>query len=257
MAAYRIIDSHIHCGVQQVSWPWEKVRGRLQAAGISGAGLIPPVEDIYDRRDYYFQDSPAWQQCRRQAQHYLLSLQDPELTLYPYYFVRNDFAWEELSPAYAAIKWHRHADEPEYHYDAPRCREFLARAQAFNLPVLLEETFENTLFFIQDLAPASTVIIPHLGFLNGGYRRLAAAGIWDLPRVYADTALAGTGEILSYLEGQGPGRLLFGSDYPFGDPEYEKDKIMHLDLPAAAAQMIFADNWLRLLAARFEPPGAG
>jgi hypothetical protein len=252
MAASRIIDCHIHCGVQQVSWPWEKVRARLQAARINGAGLIPPVEDIYDRRDYNFQDTPDWQECRRRAQHYLLSLQDPDFALYPYFFVWNDFAWEELTPAHAGIKWHRHDNEPEYHYDDPRCREFLDRVMELRLPILLEETLDNTLYFIRELAPAATVIIPHLGLLNGGYSRLAAAGIWQLPRVFADTALAGTAEVRSYLQSFGHERLLFGSDYPFGDPVYEKEKILSLDLPEAVNQAILAGNWLRLLAARPE-----
>ncbi len=256
-ASFRIIDSHIHCGVQNVRWPWEKVRGRLLAAGIDGAGLIPPVEEIYDRRNYYFQDTPAWQECRRRAQDYLLSLRDPDFTLYPYYFVWNDFAWEQLSPAYAAIKWHRHENEPEYHYGDPRCLELVARARILNLPILLEETFDNTVFFIRELAPAVTVIIPHLGFLNGGYSRLAAAGIWEMPQVWADTALAGTAAIISYFNAYGPAKLLFGSDYPFGDPEFEKDKILSLGLPAAAMEAIFAANWLRLMAARSAGPEVG
>ncbi len=244
------IDSHIHCGTQHVSWGWEGVRPLLLEAQITGAGLIPPVEDIYDRYDPDFSDPPAWQQCRRQAHLYLRSLQDPTLTLYPYFFVWNDFAWEELTDQYAAVKWHRHANEPEYHYDDPRCREFLARVEALRLPILLEETFSNTLFFIQELAPTATVIIPHLGLLNGGYHRLADAGLWELPRIYADTALAGMAEINHYIRKFGTQRLLFGSDYPFGDPRAEKAKVLSLDLPDADRQAILAGNWLRLQAAR-------
>ena len=254
MASLPCIDSHLHCGVQQVLWPWEKVRARLLAAEITGAGLIPPVEDIYDRHDPAFVDSPAWQECRRRAHHYLRSLQDPALTLYPYFFVWNDFAREDLSEAYAAIKWHRHADEPEYRYADPRCREFLARALELRLPILLEETLSNTLFFIQELAPMATVIIPHLGMLNGGYRRLKALGIWELPQVYADSALARTVELVDYVRNFGTTRLLLGSDYPFGDPVIEKDKVVSLTLPAAAQRAVLAENWLRLQAER-QPAG--
>jgi hypothetical protein len=233
--------------VQNVNWSWEKVRGRLQAAGISRVGLIPPVEDVYDRRDYYFQDTVAWQQCRRRVQQYLLSLHDPEVIIYPYFFVWNDFAWEELSPAYIGVKWHRHDNEPEYHYDHPSCREFLDRALEMELPILFEETFENTLFFIRELVPAATVIIPHLGLLDGGYSRLAAAGIWGLPRVYADTALAGTSVIKDYLKHYGSRRMLFGSDYPCGDPVSEKEKIVSLAIPETDRQAIMASNWLELM----------
>lgn len=255
MSPLPCIDSHCHCGVQNVARSWEGLRSHLLAAHVTGAGLIPPVEDIYDRRDASFVDTPAWQQCRRRAHDYLRSLQDPILTLYPYFFVWNDFAWEELDEKYAAVKWHRHDNEPEYHYDDPRCQEFLARVLALGLPILLEETLANTLWFIGEMAPTATVIIPHLGLLNGGYRRLAAAGIWELPQVYADTALAGTAEIRDYLRNFGADRLLFGSDYPFGDPVSERDKLLELDLPLATLSAILAENWLRLQASR--PSAAG
>ncbi|OPX19502.1 MAG: hypothetical protein BZ151_08920 [Desulfobacca sp. 4484_104] len=247
MARYRIIDSHVHCGVQKVSLPFERIRPLLVNAGCEGVGLIPPVEDIYDRYDYYFEDSPDWQASRRQANLYLRSLQDAELKLYPYFFVWNDFAAAELGPEFYAIKWHRHADEPEYHYEDPRCAAFLRRVHDLGLPILLEETAPNTIFFINTLAPQATVIIPHLGALNGGFQRLAEAGIWSLARVYADTALATLTDLRSYLDCYGSERLFFGSDYPFGHPAYERDKILSLGLPREVTQAIFADNWLRLI----------
>ena len=250
MAAPFIIDCHIHCGVQNVYWPWEIVHRRLVEAGIQGAGLIPPVADIYDRNNYHFVDTPEWQNCRRQAHYYLLTLADPDITLYPYFFVWNDFAWEDLHPAYAAIKWHRHPDEPEYHYEDPRCREFLDQVIARGLPILLEEELRHTLRLIQELAPQATFIIPHLGALNGGYEALDRAGLWDLPRVYADTALASPKTIKTYIDRYGWDRLLFGSDFPFGRPQQEKDKLFHLGLPEAALQAILGENWLRLLAQR-------
>ena len=162
---FKIIDSHLHTGVQQVNWGWERVRALLLAAGITGAAPIAPVEDIYDRYDPGFTDTPAWQACRRRAHQYLLDLKDPEIAIYPYFFVWNDFAWEDLGPEYVAIKWHRHPDEPEYHYDDPRCREFLEKVRQRRLPILLEESQENTLFFLKELAPDLAVIIPHLGGL--------------------------------------------------------------------------------------------
>ena len=122
---FDIIDCHLHTGVQHVNWGWDRIRPLLLASGIRGAAPIAPVEDIYDRYDPGFTDTPAWQACRRRAHQYLLDLKDPEIATYPYFFVWNDFAWEDLGPEYVAIKWHRHPDEPEYHYGDPRCREFL------------------------------------------------------------------------------------------------------------------------------------
>lgn len=241
-----IIDCHLHTGVQHVNWDWDHIRPRLLAAGITGAAPIPPVEDIYDRHDPEFTDTPAWQACRRRAHQYLLGLKDPEIEIYPYFFVWNDFAREDLGPEYVAIKWHRHPDEPEYHYDDPRCREFLEVVRQRRLPILLEESLDNTLFFLEELAPDLAVIIPHLGGLNGGYAALDRAGVWRRPQVYADTAVAATPEIKDFIRRFGTARLLFGSDYPFGQPAAELDKILDLDLPGDQNRAILGDNFRRL-----------
>jgi uncharacterized protein len=244
---FHIIDSHLHCGCQNVSWRWEDLRPLLMKAGIRGAALIPPVEDVYDRYDPAFTDTPAWQACRRRAHRYVLDLKDRDITIFRYFFVWNDFAHEDLGPEYAAVKWHRHANEPEYHYDAPRCREFLAAVQARGLPVLLEETFSNTMFFLEKLAPPGvSVIIPHLGGLNGGYRALDRAGVWGLPQVHGDTALADPEEIEDYLGRYGHTRLFYGSDHPFGDPAREVDKVLGLKLPREQTQAILGDNFRRV-----------
>jgi len=244
---FRIIDSHLHCGCQNVSWGWEGLRPALKNAGIQEVGLIPPVEDIYDRYDPAFIDDPAWQACRRRAHRYLLELHDPDLAIHPYFFVWNDFAWEDLGPEFVAIKWHRHDNEPRYQYEAPRCREFLQVVQSRGLPILLEETLHNTLFFLEKLVPDRVpVIIPHLGALNGGYRALDRAGVWKLPQIYADTALAAGSEIEDYLGRYGHTRLIFGSDYPFGSPGYELAKVQGLNLPGEQARAVLGDNFRRV-----------
>ncbi|MFZ5449857.1 MAG: amidohydrolase family protein [Thermodesulfobacteriota bacterium] len=241
-----IIDCHLHSGVQHVNWDWDHIRPLLLAAGITGAAPIPPVEDIYDRYNHRFTDTPAWQACRRRAHQYLLELKDPEIAIYPYFFVWNDFAYEDLGPEYVAIKWHRHPDEPVYHYDDPRCGKFLDAVRERRLPILLEESLENTLFFLDELAPDLAVIIPHLGGLNGGYVALDRAGVWRRPQVFADTAVAALPEIKDFLRRFGSERLLFGSDYPFGNPASELAKILSLDLPHDHMRAILGDNFRRL-----------
>jgi len=241
-----IIDCHLHTGIQNVNWRWEDIRPLLRAAGVTGAGAIPPVEDVYDRYDPMFTDTPAWQDCRRRAHQYLLNLNDPEIRVFPYFFVWNDFAWKDLGPEYVAIKWHRHPDEPVYDYDSPRCREFLEQVRDRGLPILLEESLQNTLFFLDRLAPDLPVAIPHLGALNGGYRALDAAGVWGRERVWADMAVAGMGEIKDYLRRYGSGRLMFGSDYPFSRPDTELAKILSLGLPETEVRAILGDNFRRL-----------
>jgi len=257
-----IIDSHLHCGVQNVNWSWDALKPLLEDAGIRGAGLIPPVEDIYDRYDFHFTDTSEWQACRRRAHQYLLGLREADflenatnpaaasgsdIEIFPYFFVWNDFAYEDLGPEYAAIKWHRHANEPEYHYHDPRCREFLTAVKERGLPILLEETFRNTLFFVEKLLPAGVaLVIPHLGGLNGGYTALEKAGVFKLPYVYADTALASRREIEDYISRCGAERLFFGSDYPFGHPSHELAKVQNLNLPNNQMQAILSDNFRRV-----------
>jgi uncharacterized protein len=243
---FHIIDAHLHCGVQNVSWGWDQSRPLLRAAGISGVGMIPPVEDVYDRYDPNFTDSPTWQTCRRRAHQYLLELKDPEIKIYPFFFVWNDFAWEDLGPEYVAIKWHRHPDEPRYLYDQPRCREFLQVVREQGLPILLEESFDNTLFFLNELAPDLPVIIPHLGKLNGGYGPLKAAGVWERPRTYADSSTADLPEIEDFLGRYGSDPLMFASDYPFGQPQIELAKITGLNLPEDQARAVLGGNFRRI-----------
>lgn len=243
---YKIIDSHIHCGVQNVDLPYEYVKRILDDAGIDGACMFPPVEDIYDRNNYHFEDTVAWQQCRKRANDYLLQLSTSQ-NIYPYFFVWNDFRYEDLSPGSKGIKWHRHSFEPEYDYDSQRCEDFLGKIYALSLPILLEETYENTLYFIRRVAGRTKIIIPHLGGLNGGFYELFKSGVWDNENVYADTALASPGEIYQFLQKYGPAKLLYGSDFPFGMPDSEAERIIMLDISATDKENILSKNILRLL----------
>jgi hypothetical protein len=247
MATTRIIDSHIHCGIQQVDLPYGEIQSLLIHAGIAEACMFAPVEDIYDRDDPDFQDNSHWRRTRQAANHYLLDLADSGAPVFPYLFVWNDFAVEELRYPFHGIKWHRHSDEPEYHYDDPRCARMLAEITRRRLPVVLEESFANTLRFVERLAPEAVIIIPHLGGLNGSYQALDRAGIWRRDNVYADSALASIAEIRHFLEHYGPDKLLFGSDYPFGDPDQELAKIRRMHLGAEDFAKVAGGNILRLL----------
>ncbi len=244
---FEIIDCHLHCGVQKRPW----------AGNTSGPCLRPRVSggSASSRRwrtstTGSTRTSPTARPGRpagRRAHRYLLELREAcrsgaagRFDLYPYFFVWNDFAWEDLGPEYVAIKWHRHPDEPRYHYDHPRCREFLQMVRQRRLPILLEESFENTLFFLNELAPDLPVVIPHLGGLNGGYGPLKAAGVWNRPQTYTDSSTAALAEIEDFLGRYGSDRLLFGSDHPFGEPQLELAKILDLKLPADQARASWA-----------------
>jgi predicted TIM-barrel fold metal-dependent hydrolase len=237
----------MHCGVQNSELPIELIRAYLDRAGIQGACLFPPVEDIYDRYEYGFVDSARWISCRQMANEYLLEIQRREPDIRAYYFVWNDFRRDELKKGYRGIKWHRHDNEPLYHYDDPRCEEFITEAVRLRLPIVLEESYRNTLYFIKRLAGRTPVIIPHLGGLNGGFDALFEAGAWDDETVYADTALASTREMKLFLKRYGSCKLLFGSDFPFGIPSSELSKVRELGLKEGELENVVNRNVLRLI----------
>lgn len=247
MRKAEIIDSHIHCGIQNVDLPFEVISPLLQDAGITGACLYAPVEDIYDRYNPNFQDNEQWIQTRHAANRYLLELAARTEWIFPYLFVWNDFAIEELQHDYYGIKWHRHTNEPVYHYEDPRCRQMIRQISERCLPIVLEESFSNTCRFVEQLAQEAVIIIPHLGALNGSYPALERAGIWRRSNTYADTALAPIDHMRHFIQHYGSERLLFGSDFPFGTPGHELRKVEALNLPGADLDKVLGGNILALI----------
>jgi predicted TIM-barrel fold metal-dependent hydrolase len=245
-----IIDAHVHCGIQDKFPPqsYDDYFSVIRGSGIREVVMFPPVMEIYDRYDPNFTDSAQWKNRRKSANEYLLHIATTDLTVIPYFFIWNDFAIDQLTSQHKGIKWHRHSDEPVYHYDSPPCRRAVDEIRSRNMPVVLEEEFENTVRFIEQIAKGVTVIIPHMGMLNGGYGVIKRHGLWARPNVYADTALASVGEITDYINEYGIDRIIFGSDFPFGDPRQELLKIMHLQISQEQKEIICGLNIQRLLA---------
>jgi hypothetical protein len=253
-----VIDAHAHCGGIDRSVPqsFEDYEQQVAGTDIGGAAMFSPVLEIYDRYDFHFTDTPAWRLRRQESNAYLLSLKSADLTVFPYFFIWNDFAVEQLTAAHCGIKWHRHPGEPVYCYDDPKCRAALDQIRRRNLPVVLEEEFDNTLRFVKELADGVTVIIPHLGLLNGGFRAIAEASLWERENVWADTALASQGEIREYLRRYGHRRLLFGSDFPFGSPSAELRKVRSPGLDPEVEAAVLGGNFIRLQGSRFRFQGS-
>ena len=244
-----IIDAHAHCGIQDQSMPqsFEDYHSQIQGNGIEAVVMFSPVIEIYDRYRPNFEDNAKWKIQRKISNEYLLTIGSSDLKVIPYFFIWNDFAVDQIKPQHKGIKWHRHPSEPVYHYDDPQCKEAIDKIKRRNMPVVLEEEFENTIYFINELAVGVKVIIPHLGMLNGGYHAFVEHGVWDKQNVYADTALASRYEIEDYVDNFGYDRILFGSDFPFGDPKEELCKIQDLPIPRRKKEMILGHNLRRLL----------
>jgi len=251
-----VIDAHVHCGEIDRSVPQSFEEYQNQAAGteIDGAAVFSPVMEIYDRYDADFTDTPAWRRRRRESNAYVLGLGSDALTVFPYFFIWNDFAVDQLTPAHCGVKWHRHAGEPVYWYDDPDCQAALEEIRRRNLPLVLEEELDNTLYFVRDLADGITVIIPHLGLLNGGFEAIAEAGLWELENVWADTALASRDDMREYLRRYGHRRLMFGSDFPFGSPFNELRKVYSLALDPGVEAEVLGGNFMRLQETKTSDP---
>jgi hypothetical protein len=245
----QIIDSHAHIGIQDDSFDqsFESYLAYIRDTAITTVAAFPPVAEIYDRYDFHFQDNDKWVNRRTKANQYLLNIGNNELKIIPYFFIWNDFAVNQISYQHKGIKWHRHASEPVYHYDSNKCKQAIEVITKKNMPVVLEEELSNTIKFINDFAPKVRVIIPHLGGLNGGYNGIVNSGLWENPNVYADTALASAHEIQHYIETYGHERIMFGSDFPFGDPAHELTKVLNLNLEKEAKKAILSENLIQLL----------
>ena len=215
-----ILDSHVHCGL---SLKFEIIFTHWKKAGIDGGVLFSPVEEIYNRYDPNFIDSEEYAISREKVHSYLKKIKENFENIYIFYFVWNDFKIPDSN--FDGIKWHRHSNEPEYNYESEKCDLFIDFIVKNKLPVIIEEEFHNTLKFIDKINGRTIVIIPHLGFLNGGYKRLKSEGIFEEKNIYVDTALASEWEIEDFAKNFGIEKIFFGSDFPFGELLYELNKI--------------------------------
>ncbi len=233
------LDSHVHCGL---SLPLERVMPLWEAADIEGGVLFSPVEEIYDRFDRHFVDSPYYAESREKVHRYLESLRSENL--YIFWFVWNDF--KEPGPDFSGIKWHRHSHEPDYLYGSKECEEIIEHICERRMPVILEEEFSRTLMMVEKFDGRTVTIIPHFGGLNGGYLRLKETGLFANPNVYVDTALAAPGHIEDFAATYGVDRILFGSDYPFGDPVDECSKVKSI-FTGEERRKVLGENLVNLL----------
>jgi len=243
-----VLDAHVHCGY---TVPFEEIAREWERGRIHGGSAFSPVEEIYDRYDPLFTDSAAYRKSRQAAHEYLLRIARNE-RVFPYFFVWNDFP--SIPDGFLGIKWHRHASEPTYRYETPECERIIDEICRKKLPIVLEEEFANTLTFVKRIAERTVVIIPHMGGLNGGYDRLKRAGIFESSQVWVDTALAGRGEVEDFAKEFGVNRILFGSDFPFGNPEYERSKVESI-FSGDELRRILGGNLMGLLETKSDPGG--
>jgi len=239
----RIIDAHVHLGDQpHKAYTLDTLQADLREAGATGAVVFAFPEDMYR-----IVDSP---ESRTAANDHVLHAARGDPNLYPFYFVWNDYLLPDTFDEFVGVKWHRHADEPRYDYDAPGCHAILERIRARKMPVTFEEEFDETVRFVER-NPGLPVIIPHCGALNGGTDRMSV--FFDTPDVYFDTAVAPLDALRWIVQNVPAERIIFGSDVSgtsmpfFNFPAVELAKVRQLGLGDREIALILAGNIDRLI----------
>ncbi len=250
-----IIDAHIHLGDNRHTkyYPAARMLADLADAKADGAVVFAFPEDMYRIADT--------RESRAAANAHVLETAAAHPHVYPFYFVWNDFVIPDNLAEYVGIKWHRHSDEPEYDYEDPRCETFIREAANLQMPVTLEEEFHHTVAFIERVEGSGlSVIIPHMGMLNGGHGLMSE--FFGNERVYFDTSCAPAEVIGWFLREVSPERIIFGSDVSgtsepfFNFPKVERQKVETLELTPREHELIFGENILGLIA-RTPAGGAG
>jgi hypothetical protein len=245
-----IIDAHVHIGRYHL--PIEHIDALLKRAGISRAVVFadPESNDMVEDSSYVLEAAQR-------------------LGYYPfYYYGGNAYSgqrpYDELPVPdnlnqYKGIKWHcwfspAHDGGLRYSYpidmdnvrrqmDAPDFRAVMAAIQALRFPMTFEEHFEITREFVRRY-PDVTLIIPHMGMLNGGQERVQAE-FQDKPNIHFDTSLGQVNETI--VQTLGASRLLYGCDYPYGMPGENLRHVQRLRISEEEKELILGGNVRRLL----------
>lgn len=174
-------------------------------------------------------------------------------SLVPFYYVLDDLE-PPRDPRFRGVKWHwvRGVSDWRSNYEVlrdSRLDEFAGAVSRLRIPVIFEEELEFTEEFVERY-PEVVLVIPHVGMLGGRpsdfIRRFK-----ECENVHFDTSLAPPSVVAEALEAVGPGRVLFGSDVPFGHMYSELRKVRGLGLSEANEEAVLGGNAIRLL--RLEP----
>ena len=93
--------------------------------------------------------------------------------------------------------------------------------------------------------PRTNFILGHMGFGPADQEGLEAAASMD--NFFLETSTGNYLHLREAVRRAGPGKLIFGSEFPLSHPEVELHKILLLDLPGAALERILGGNIAELL----------
>lgn len=237
MTAALIVDFHVHLGPSPalgVEVEVDEVRRQMVEAGVSLAVVFPfPSMAV---------SSPSivdWVASQAEASGFLI----------PFYYAPDDLS-PPSDPRFRGVKWHwvRGASDARSNYEVlrdPRLDSFVDGVARLKLPILFEEELEFTVRFVERYVDVA-LVVPHLGML-GGPPRAFLERLKRFDNVYFDTSLAPAAIVSQYLEALGAGRLIFGSDVPFGFMPSELAKLRSLKLSGEEAEAILGGNAVELM----------
>ncbi len=134
-------------------------------------------------------------------------------------------------------------DKVRRQMDAPDFHAVMAAIRTLKFPMTFEEHFDVTCEFVRRY-PDITLIIPHMGMLNGGQERVQAQ-FRDNPNIHFDTSLGQVNETI--VQTLGASRLLYGCDYPYGWPADNLRRVQRLQISNEEKEPMLGGNVKRLL----------
>jgi uncharacterized protein len=238
-----IIDCHCHAGKGDgLTGPWdtnaplEKYLRRASRAGIDRTVLFAAFHS-----DYAFANREVARMVKsRPERFYGFAFVHPQRDAGR---VRSMLEEAVTQHGFVGIKVHRH--------DARITREVCEAAQAFSLPVLYDVVGEvSAVELLASEYPRVSFIIPHLGSFADDWwaQQTLIDQLVRHANVFADTSGVRRFDLLEEAVSRaGAGKIVFGTDGPFLNPEVELAKVKALRLPAVEEQMILSSNFLRLI----------
>ena len=168
----------------------------------------------------------------------------------PYYYITETMNPIPKEKGFYGGKWHwmQGIQDSSSNYEAlkdPELEKFTDASEKIDLPIVFEEELAFTEAFVKKTKTLK-VIIPHLGMLGGNPIDFLRT-FKERKNVYFDTALAGQGTIMKFVEEIGHERILFGSDIPFGTMKLELEKVLSLPIEEDKKEWILSKNLKRLI----------
>jgi hypothetical protein len=189
-----------------------------------------------------------------------------EFDCFPFYYLggnpftdtRMDLEIPVNLEEYAGLRWHGwfgegpdltgRVDRHELEFavmimESPEFESLMSALAFYDMPVMFEEDFGVTVEFVTRYENLK-IIIPHMGAYSGGEENVMKR-LHGNENVYFTTSHSTLDS--TYARRIGPERLLYASDFPYGDPKQAIDRVRSLGFSDEDEALVFGENVERLL----------